>query len=472
MTFTDAQLEVVSSNARFPVIAGGERAGKSVVTAAIMLPNVLALPYVRPERFFSADGRRKFNQEVDRPRTPDFLLFGPTYQEPRVEFTYLEEWLSNLNKLAKKTLHTSKPQDGPWRMVTSDGVVISTFSTEDPAGIRAVDLEGAAICEAGKCSYETWERVNGRVSSKRGFIILSGTIEDSQRWYVDYMLMGKRPNPLGLVSYSIPTWTNWHMFPGGEQDAEIQRLKNLYPEEIFLARICAEPSPPRHRVLREFVPEIVLEPDIPKDAEWWLCGDPGYATAYAMMFVAIWQDKDGTKHFHFADEFYERGRTTHDMIDLLKAHPLWTKVQHGVLDVASKGHRDASESALEIFKKKTSGVQWHMKWWPEDRLIERLRSSAKIGQVSISPKCPGFLMEAGIGEPVFPDMGPWIHMVDRSGRITGEKPVDKNNHSAKAAGYLLLHHLGQVERVAKSVSWNRLNGRTHYPKKGLALAAS
>ncbi|MDE2104988.1 MAG: hypothetical protein KGL39_47560, partial [Patescibacteria group bacterium] len=419
---TPEQMAVAKSADRFPVIAGGERAGKSVVTATILLPNILALPYLRKERFFDQYGQLRFNEQQDRPRTPDFLLFGPTYAEPRVEFTYLEEWLDKLGKLARKTLHTSKPQDGPWRMVTTDGVVISTFSTEDPTGIRAVDLEGAAICEAGKCAYDTWERVNGRVSSKRGFIILSGTIEDSQRWYVDYMLMGKRPNDLGLVSYSIPTWTNHHMFPGGERDPEILRLKALYPEETFLARICAEPSPPRYRVLKEVQPAIVCEPDIPGDAEWWVCGDPGYATAYAIMFVAIWKGEDGTKRFHFADELYERKLTTHDMIELLKAHPLWAKVRDGVLDVASKGHRDASESALEIFKKKTS-VNWRMKWWPEDRLIERLRASAKSGQFTISPKCKGFLMESGIGEPVFPDMGTWTYLVDRDGRIQGEKPV-------------------------------------------------
>ena len=63
-----------------------------------------------------------------------------------------------------------------------------------------------------------------------------------------------------------------------------------------------------------------------------------------------------------------------------------------------------------------------------------------------------------------------------TGRITGEKPVDKNNHSAKAAGYLLLHHLGQVERLSQPKSWNRLKGdRTArniaMPRRG-ALAAS
>lgn len=425
------------------------------MTAAILLPHILVLPFIRQERFFE-NGRVKFDQNKDRPRNPDFLLFGPTYTEPRQEFQYLENWLFQLGKLADPKKHVSKPQDGPWRMVTTDGVVIATWSMENPDSIRSVDLEAAGVCEAGKCPYSGIERVQGRVSAKRGFIVYSGTMEDAQQWFVDWLLEGTRVNEKGFVSYSIPTWTNRVEFPGGREDPEILRLEAFYPEDIFLMRVAAVPRPARFRVLKEFTADLVKDVEVPTDATWEVWTDPGYATAYALLWVAHWRKEDGTRQFHIADELYERNKTTYDMVDLCYENPLFKQVQQGIIDIAGKGHRDASESALEIWKKKTR-INWNYRYWNEDRLIERIRTCAKGGQFTVSPKCKGLLMEAGLGEPVYEDMGPWKYMVSRDLRVVSEKPKDENNHSAKALGYGLLFHLGQVENVRRPTTINRLN---------------
>ena len=440
---------------RFPCIGGGERGGKSWTTAAILLPHVIALPYLRHESFLHPNGKPKFEEGKDRPRNPHFVLFGPTYAQPRQEFQFLENWLEMLGKLAKRSMHVSKPQDGPWRMVTTDGVVIQTWSMEDPTSIRSVDLEGGAVCEAGACPYSGIERVQGRISAKAGFMVYSGTMEDAQQWWVDWLLIGQRDNHLGVKSYSLPTWTNRVEFPGGRNDPEILRLEAFYPEDIFLMRVAAEPRPPRFRVLKEIQADHVQKVDIPEDAAHEIWIDPGYATAYAILFVAIWKKKDGRKQFHFYDEFYEQGLNTADMIGLCSKKWSWPKVTDGVIDVASKGHRDATESALEIWQKLTS-VRFNRKYWLEDRLIERIRTSAKSMQFTIDPKCRGLLSECGLGDPVFPEMHPWKYATDRDGRVMGEKPIDRWNHSAKALGYGLLHHLGQVETLRKPTSFNRL----------------
>ena len=438
---------------RFPAICGGERGGKSWTTAAILLPHILALPYRRQERFFTAEGRLRFNPATDKPRNPDCLLFGPTYSQPRIEFEILEKWLQRLGKVVARS--TSKPSDGQWRMVSTDGVVISTWSMEDPDSIRAVDLEFAAVCEAGWAPWAGIERVQGRIAAKRGFCVYSGTLEESQQWWKDWLIIGKRPNNMGIVSYLIPTWSNIVEFPGGRNDPEIKRLEAFHTEDIFMSRFGAEPRPPRYRVLKEATEECVQRVDIPDDAlhEIWI--DPGYASAYAVLFVAMWTDKFGIRRFHCYDELYEQNLNTVDMIELCKKKPSWPKISTGVIDIASKGHRDATESSLEIWEKRTS-ITFGKRYWAEDRLIERTRSCFKVGQLTIDPACRGLLAECGIGDPVFPEMHPWRYATDRDGRIIGEKPIDRWNHSAKALGYGLLKHLGQVESKRSPTTWNRL----------------
>lgn len=438
---------------RFPCLVGGERSGKSTAAEKMVLPPVLALPYARPDRFFYDDGRPRFDPKSSKPRNPDFALFGPNYKEPRIEFEYLENDLRALGKLLEA--HTSKPSDGAWRMVTTDGVVIVTISLEHPESVRSIDLEGAMVCEAGGCKYAGIERVRGRVAAKRGFVIYVGTIEESQSWWKDWLLEGKRANNKGIITYTIPSWVNSSEFPGGINDPEIVSWRAFLGEDLFMERCAAVPRPPRFRVLKEVTETHIRRVDVPDDAirEIWI--DPGYASAYAIVFVAIWQEGEN-KRFHFYDELYEQGLNTEAMIALCKAHWSWGSIQTGVIDIASKGHRDATESALEIWEKRTS-VRFKKKYWLEDRLIERVRNSAINNQISIDPNCKGFIAECGLGEPVFPEMHPWRYVVDKDGRIISEKPLDRWNHSGKAIGYGLLSHLGQVEWTKKPTSFNRLN---------------
>lgn len=439
---------------RFPCLVGGERSGKSTVTEKILAPHVLALPYLRYDDYFMPNGKPRFDPKdrTQKPRNPHFAIFGPTYKEPRVEFEYLEGDLRKLGKLAES--HTSKPSDGPWRMVSEDGVVIQTISLEVPESVRAIDLEGCIVAEAGGCEMAGIERVRGRVATKRGFILYNGTIEASQKWWRDWLIEGKRANNKGIVSYSIPSWSNRAVFPLGREDPEIVAWWNQLGDDLAAERLAAVARPPRLRVVKEATEKHIRRMEIPEDAKVMLAIDPGYATAYAILFVVLWNV--GEQRFaYIADELYEQGVNSADIIDLCKKHTLWPRVREAVIDIASKGHRDATESSLEIWQKRTSIIMKH-KYWPEDRNIERLQNSFHLNQLAIDPKATGLIAELGLGEPVFPEMHEWKYASDKDGRIISEKPKDAWNHSAKALGYLLLHEWGQVESRRKPTTWNRL----------------
>lgn len=491
LEFWPEQQEIIEYEGRFPLVVGGERGGKSFTTAAKMLPQIIMLPYISDHKFFKPDGTPISDVFRDRPRDPHFVLFGPNYREPRVEFELLQRWLTELDELITTgTNKPSKPQDGPWVMVTKKGVVIQTWSMENPSSIRAVDLEGALCCEAGMMPYDGITRVQGRVSGTQGFVIYNGTLENSQKWYRDWALLGKRPNHLGIKSFSLPTWTNRKLFPGGINHPEIQRLRRMYSPDLWDMRVAAIPRPPRDRVL-DAITEAHVRDDIviPTDAQVDIWVDPGFATAYAVLFVAHWDipedqpltlsegadadnipqwalrgtqsRRDWRRFFYIVDEFYEQGKNTRQMIDMVRSHPLWPlvlKSKTGVIDVAARGHRDSTESALEIWQQLTP-LSWNYELWPQSALMERIRTSAHMFQFAISPKCKGLLAEAGLGEPVFEGMHHWKYPTDRDGHVVGETPKDAWNHSAKALGYGLLYYLRQVEHLAKPTTFSRLARR-------------
>lgn len=124
-------------------------------------------------------------------------------------------------------------------------------------------------------------------------------------------------------------------------------------EDLALERMAAVARPPRYRVLKAVNERHIQRVDFPQDAtiEIWI--DPGYASAYAVVWVAIWDEEHQgamRKRFHFFDELYEQGKTTADMVALCKQMRHWASVRTGVIDIASKGHRDATDSSLEIWR--------------------------------------------------------------------------------------------------------------------------
>lgn len=470
-----AQFQVIQAADRFPLIIGGERGGKSFASAALLIPHIDLLPQIRKERFFYPDddpdptkrGQLKFNWKSREriPLVPDFVIFGPSYAEPRVEFSYVEEWLRQLDNLA----YVSKPQEGPWRLVTKDGVVLSTWSTDNPGTIRGIDLEGALAAECGNMEFEAVERIQGRIGAKRGFCIYSGTMENAKRWYIKWALEGERLNRYGVKTYSLPSWGNISQFPGGRNDPEIKRWEAFYTDDVFQTRVAAQPMPPRDRVLREYDESHIRKVKLPRNGdgtyacEFHVCIDPGYLpSAYAVLLVASWDTPEG-KFWYCFDELYEQQIGNEKVISWLKNHKFYRHFQMDALtiDVSAKRHADGNEPAIEKFKRLSKFKAPYTHYWHENALIDRLRTTGKQNLIAIHPNCRGLIAEMGLGEEIYPEMHPWKYHTERSGDILNEKPIDKWNHSAKALGYLLLRHLGVVERMGdRPRSKNRMKTNT------------
>ena len=411
---TPAQMPIVECRKRFILVAGGEQAGKSMMASKYLLARMMEI-----------------NDEGL------YWLVAADYERTRAEFEYLIDDFSALGVLKE----ASKRVD-PGRIILADGTRIETKSAKDPRTLAMRAPDGIIACEASQLDIETFYRMRGRCAPKRGWLFLSGTFEGSLGWYPQMHTAWSVPTD-EEESFSLPSYTNTHLYPGGVQDPEIQRLKRDSSDDFFMERIEGIPSPPEGLVFAEFRPNLHVE-----EVKWsvgdpvhiWM--DPGYAGAYAVMAVQIHDDV-----IHVIDEVYERGLVTEEIIDICKNRPWWQDVQYGVIDIAGNQHQ-AMPAPAEIWLKETGLYLNSQKVMINDG-TDRLKSYLKPDPLSreaklkINPQCDGVLSEFGAApNPFDGQTRAYRWKVDRDGNIVGTSPEDKNNHGVKALIYGIVDNYG------------------------------
>ena len=424
---TAKQAEFHYWDGRFKLVAGGEQAGKSK-SAAMELFSFL-------------------------PWGGLYWIVGPTYEQTRKEFEYVEQALVDIGALASAP---SKPDRGPWYLETVWGTIVKTKSAQELKAIANEAPDGILLVEAAQCPYEAFLRCMGRVGPTKGWVCVNGTFEGSVGWYVDRWRMWQGANDDGGRSFSLPSWTNKYSYPGGLEDEEIERLKRIHDEDWFSERFLGIPVPPRDLVFREFdftrhvkiidrsrEPSAIF-PDgqrvvLPEDTEDELWIDPGYAGGYAVLFVTVYQD-----YVFVYDEIYKTGWISEEMAQAAMRHPRWKYVKKLVMDVAGKQHQ-AQKAPYETWRDVT-GLTARMQRVLIPDGIERTRVSLRENPETHMPQLI-FGSTCHSTHAEFAEK--YRYHQDQEGRVTSEKPMDKDNHAAKAIAYGLTDHFGPIKRNKK-----------------------
>ncbi len=396
---------------RLKQVAGGERAGKSYWTAhEIATWLILA-------------GRNEL-----------IWVVGPDYELCRPEMNHLIEAYVGIGLIDESKIQT--PAAGQWTLYSRRGAKIETKTSADIRKLAGVAPAGIAMTEAAQQDWEAFIRCRGRVAQKRGPLILSGTFETSRGWYPELFRAWQMPdNAEGGKSFSLPTWSNLALFPGGRNDPEIKALESSMPADLFMERYGAEPCPPSNLVLREFDPQVhVRECPFDKNMPVQVWVDPGYSGAYAVLAVQI-----HGKEVWIIDEVYKQGWVVHDVIDECGTRPWWENVSHGVIDIAGRQHH-GMESQIEVWlhygKKRLYSQQV-----PVLAGIERHRTFLRdpsSGQPLLfhDPRCVNTIKEYGL----------YVYPKSKEHSNVVEVPIDQFNHSIKAIAYGLCANFGMVER--------------------------
>jgi len=268
---------------------------------------------------------------------------------------------------------------------------------------------------------------------------MGGTFEEEDYigWYRELFELGQSANNLELKSFSLPTWTNTIIFPGGRNDPEILKQEAGMTNERFQERFGGVPCPKTGRVVTEFANSIHVK-DCPYDKNLpvELAVDPGYAGAHAILAV-----QDYGEYIGLIDEVYLQGYITKDMILICKKKDWWNAVVGGAIDIAGRQHQ-AMAAPVEVWM--AEGVSLRSKKVNIEDGIDLLRTHMKQHPVSgrpgviVDPKCRGFISECGGGRPPVENGGIWMR--DKNTL----QPIDRNNHACKALIYYLSNKYGFV----------------------------
>lgn len=323
------------------------------------------------------------------------------------------------------------------------GKEINTKSLRDMEKVAAFSPGVILVCEADQVPYDTILRCIERLTESEGVLILGGTFESSLGWMAEKYKEWQQPNSLGAKSYSLPSWTNKIIFPLGRKDPKIKFAEDNLPADVFNERYGGVPSKPSGLVVKEFsykhhVKEVEYDPDYA--VEIWV--DPGYAGAYAVLFIQVKHDT-----VYVIDEVYER-MIFDDVYRLCQYKPFWSKVRTGVIDIAgSQHHGDVPQAE----RWKNVGVRLQARKADLDASVERTRSWFKVDPITevphviISPKCIGLLSELGGAKPKWENAGPWMYKMSSDKTIIGFE--DRNNHALSALRYGIILRFGYTREA-------------------------
>ena len=194
---TELQKPILESRKRFTLVAGGEQAGKSMVASKYLIGRFL---------------------ENDEPGL--YWLVAADYERTRAEFEYLVEDFASMGLLKE----ASKRVD-PGRIILADDTRIETKSAKDPRTLAMRAPNGIIGCEASQLDLETFHRLRGRCAPKRGWMFLAGTFEGSLGWYPQMYQAWQHSSSVDEQSFSLPSYSNEHLYPKGRQDPEIFALE-------------------------------------------------------------------------------------------------------------------------------------------------------------------------------------------------------------------------------------------------------
>jgi hypothetical protein len=313
------------------------------------------------------------------------------------------------------------------------------------------------MCEAGRHSYESYLRLLGRCAEKRAWLWISGTFESSVGWYPQ-LFKAWQVEGMDGRSFSIPSWTNTAIYPGGRQDPEILQLERQFPLDKFSERFGGVPVPPMGLVFREveYGTHIKRTPYIPgHPVQVWI--DPGYSGAYAVEAVQIVGG-----YVNVVGEVYRQALTDSEIIQLCTTREWWKDVAGGVIDQAAKQHTTRSQQTTWDTWREEAGIVLGYKPVSIQDGISRTRMALRIdpidkkARLSIDPQCKGLIAEmsgdgallAGLVSDDLTNYDGYRYKT-ADGALASETPIDRNNHACKALAYGLVHQFGTVTRKRK-----------------------
>ena len=375
-------------------------------------------------------------------------------------FKYILQHEANLENVASK----NAPKNGrdQCSLVTHDGIEFITVSAKDPEKIARQQPDGFILEEASRFSTEVFDRIYTRSTRRsNAWVLGSGSFRTGRSPFRNRFAEGTGANLQRVRSFSMPAWSNRHVYPGGSDDPRIAERKASMSPDRFAERIEGKPSNPRGAVVSGFRRELHVNAGLTYDPmlPTYLFIDPG-TTVYAVLFVQI----DGPE-IRVIEEVYVHNMDHKTLIQTCQTRQGWrfTTPSGNVMDFAGRQQHMGNPSAWDSWRKTTSIAFRTTKWQVAvddkvEAVISLLNINLETGRpyLQIHPRCTGLISEAGGGESPLAEIGiggMWMRRVDSNTGEVGEV-LRKNDHAWSALAYGRIVHFG-TNRPASRVPQTR-----------------
>lgn len=199
----EQQKIVMSSKARFRVLACGRRWGKTTLSIFELLTKAWQYP-------------ESVNWWV-----------APTYRQSRIGFRILKRILKDTG------IMESKSETGMFIKLTN-GSLIEFKSADKPDNLHGEGLKMVVIDEAARIRNESvwYEALRPALADTQGYALLISTPKGKNWFYTEWMKGFKKEED--YESWTFPTWGNPYI-----PEKEIERLRKNMPEREFHEQIMA-----------------------------------------------------------------------------------------------------------------------------------------------------------------------------------------------------------------------------------------
>lgn len=269
-------------------------------------------------------------------------LVAADYDMTRQEFIYLSEAAVSCGLAMEKDVRLSMSKYSPSSMRSITGCIVETRTLADFRKLASKAPDLLIICEPGLIDnlQAVMELVWGRVSEKRGMVMLGGTSDKaSEEWY-ELWSRWANPNPEGAKAFSVPTWQNTYTFPKGREDREFKVYEEMWGTESLMAHFGGVPAAPYNLVLRGTWSERV---HVDENCIWLpsrpteIAIDPNYSAPNAYTVECLQWDL-ATGDIFMVDEISESGLDHAAVIAMAKEREWFPHVFGGTIDPFAEGH--------------------------------------------------------------------------------------------------------------------------------------
>ena len=167
-------------------------------------------------------------------------VIGDTYEMAKEEMRHLSRYYTNAGIPHK----LSKPKNASWDITFPDcDQEIVTLSGDDEEKIASRPYRAIVVGEAMQADYAVIENAEDRIEESRGWMLSEGTFEMKNKlgvWFRKRAVEWQEASAIGKF-YSLPSWDNFVVWPGGRTDPDILRIERIRGPLRFMERYGGKP---------------------------------------------------------------------------------------------------------------------------------------------------------------------------------------------------------------------------------------